>query len=412
MTTTTAAAAATTKAPQATLTAVLCFAVALLEGYDLQVISAAGPQLQKLLQLRPQQMGWLFSASLIGLAVGAIGGGWLADRYGRKPALIGSVLVLGMFTLATAYATSFENLIVIRILAGVGLGGAMPTLIALVAEVSGGHKTTSAVTTMICGQPLGGIVSALVGQTIAAKYGWQSLFVVGGVLTVLVVPLLMLGLPETKPATAGARSARMPTLQALFGEGRAPASLLLWAVFILTLALLSVLLSWTPLLVMGKGLPKPVGLNAIIAINVGGIVGGLVISRLIDRWGVRWPMLSLYVITGVSLYLFARVQSEAMLLLVAGFVGLGVLGAQFSLYGIAPRLYPLAGRGSGVGVAVAMGRIGSILGPVVIGGLISRGSTENEVVMVMAPVGLTAGVALVLLTLAARQALAAGARHR
>ncbi len=283
MTTTTAAARATTKAPQATLTAVLCFAVALLEGYDLQVISAAGPQLQKLLQLRPQQMGWLFSASLIGLAVGAIGGGWLADRYGRKPALIGSVLVLGMFTLATACATSFENLIVIRILAGVGLGGAMPTLIALVAEVSGGHKTTSAVTTMICGQPLGGIVSALVGQTIAAKYGWQSLFVVGGVLTVLVVPLLMLGLPETKPATAGARSARMPTLQALFGEGRAPASLLLWAVFILTLALLSVLLSWTPLLVMGKGLPKPVGLNAIIAINVGGIVGGLVISRLIDR---------------------------------------------------------------------------------------------------------------------------------
>jgi AAHS family 3-hydroxyphenylpropionic acid transporter len=263
---------------------------------------------------------------------------------------------------------------------------------------------------MICGQPLGGIVSALVGQTIAAKYGWQSLFVVGGALTVLVVPLLMLGLPETKPATAGARSARMPTLQALFGEGRAPASLLLWAVFILTLALLSVLLSWTPLLVMGKGLPKPVGLNAIIAINVGGIVGGLVISRLIDRWGVRWPMLSLYVITGVSLYLFARVQSETMLLLVAGFVGLGVLGAQFSLYGIAPRLYPLAGRGSGVGVAVAMGRIGSILGPVVIGGLISRGSTESETVMVMAPVGLTAGVALVLLTLAARQALAAGAR--
>jgi AAHS family 3-hydroxyphenylpropionic acid transporter len=408
--TTTTAAAATTKAPQATLTAVLCFAVALLEGYDLQVISSAGPYLVKLLQLRPQQMGWLFSASLIGLAAGAIGGGWLADRYGRKPALIGSVLVLGAFTLATAYANSFESLMVIRILAGVGLGGAMPTLIALVAEVSGGHKTTSAVTTMICGQPLGGIVSALVGQTIAAKYGWQSLFVVGGALTVLVVPLLMLGLPETKPATAGARSARMPTLQALFGEGRAPASLLLWAVFILTLALLSVLLSWTPLLVMGKGLPKPVGLNAIIAINVGGIVGGLVISRLIDRWGVRWPMLSLYVITGVSLYLFARVQSETMLLLVAGFVGLGVLGAQFSLYGIAPRLYPLAGRGSGVGVAVAMGRIGSILGPVVIGGLISRGSTESETVMVMAPVGLTAGVALVLLTLAARQALAAGAR--
>lgn len=393
-------------AGQATVTAILCFVVAALEGYDLQVIASAGPLLQKTMQLPPHMMGWLFSASLIGLAIGALAGGWIADRYGRKPTLVVSVLILGIFTFWTAYANSFENLLAVRILAGVGLGGAMPTLIALITEVAGSSKTTSAVTTIICGQPLGGIISALVGHTIAAKYGWQSLFLVGGGLTVLIVPLLMRWLPETRPAgTITLR--RMPLLEALFGNGRAPSSLLLWAVFILTLALLSVLLSWTPLLVMGKGLPKSVGLNVIIAINVGGIIGGLVISRLIDRFGVCRPMLALYLTIGVSLYFFAQMQTESMLLLVGAFVGIGTLGAQFSLYGIAPRLYPLAGRGSGVGVAVAMGRIGSILGPVVIGGLISRGSTENEAVLVMVPVGLLAGFVLFLLTLTASRALSA-----
>lgn len=389
------------------VTAALCFAVAVLEGYDLQVISAAGPQLRKAMSLGPEQMGWLFSASLIGLALGAILGGWIADRRGRKPVLVGSVLVLGVFTLASAYASSFDELLLIRVLAGAGLGGAMPTLIALMAEVAGSARATSTVTTIICGQPLGGIIAALVGQTVAARFGWQSLFLIGGGLTVLIAPLLLMGLPETGGAVNQAVRRRMPPVQALFGEGRAPASMLLWTVFILTLALLSVLLSWTPLLVMGKGLPRPVGLNAIIAINVGGILGGLVISRLIDRHGVRGPMVALYLITAISLYLFARMDSEALLLLAAGFVGIGVLGAQFSLYGIAPRLYPLEGRGTGVGVAVAMGRIGSILGPVVIGAALGGGTTESQAIMLMAPVGLAAGIVIVMLTLSARLALSA-----
>ena len=402
--------------PASRLTMPLCFLVAVLEGYDLQVISSAGPQLRAAMNLSPGQIGWFFSASLIGLAFGAIAGGWMADRFGRKPALIGSVLALGIFTVATAYAYNFESLLVIRILAGVGLGGAMPTLIALVAEVSGGGKTTSAVTTMICGQPTGGIISALVGQTIASHYGWQSLFLIGGALTILVAPLLVWGLPETKPGGSahgrgqgGGGAKALTTAQALFHDGRAAGTVLLWLAFIVTLALLSVLLSWTPLLVMGKGLPRFVGLNAIIALNVGGIIGGIAISRLIDRHGVRWPMLGLYLTTAASLFVFAHTQTPAALLLVAGLVGFGVLGAQFSLYGVAPRLYPLAGRGSGVGIAVAMGRIGSVLGPVLIGGFIGRGSSENQAVLVMAPVALIAGLLILALTTARKTDLEGGA---
>lgn len=383
----------------------LCFLVTVLEGYDLQVISSAAPHLMREMKLGPEQIGIFFSATLVGLAIGAVIGGWLADRIGRKSALVWSVVALGAFTLVTAAADSFGMVLFLRVMAGIGLGGAMPTLIALIAEVSGGRGTTSAVTTIICGQPTGGIISGLVGKYIAEAYGWESLFLFGGALTVLVAPLLLRFLPETKPGAghggAGAVQ-RMGTAEALFGEGRASSTIFLWLTFILTLALLSVLLSWTPILMMGKGYARPVGLNAIIAVNIGGIIGGLVISRLIDRVGIRWPMLALYALMAVGLYFFAHSQDFTVLMLLAGVVGFGVLGAQFSLYGVAPRLYPAAGRGSAVGVAVAMGRIGSILGPLLIGGLLKGGMSEDGAVLLMAPISLAAGICLFVMTARAR----------
>ena len=387
-------------------TMLLCFLVTVLEGYDLQIISSAGPHLKREMGLTPDQTGIFFSATLIGLAIGSILGGSIADRIGRKPALIWSVAALGAFTLLTSIATNFETILTLRILAGIGLGGAMPTLIALIAEVSGGRRTTSAVTTIIVGQPTGGIISALVGRTIAETYGWQSLFLVGGMLTVITIPLLMKQLPETKAASAhqleAAKANRMPTGEALFGQGRAVPTLLLWAIFILTLALLSILLSWTPLLVMGKGFERAIGLNAIIAINAGGIVGGVVISRMIDRFGVRWPMIGLYVLMTVGIYFFAQATAFGPLMGFAFLTGFAVLGAQFTLYGVTPQLYPKIGRGSAVGVAVAMGRIGSILGPIVVGGLLAAGSHEIEVLYRMVPVALVAGVALFVMTMTAK----------
>ena len=382
----------------------LCFLVAVLEGYDLQVISSAAPLLQKAMNLSPDKIGWFFSASLVGLAIGAIIGGWMADRTGRKPVLIASVLALGIFTIATAFAPNFEILMAIRVLAGVGLGGAMPTLIALMAEVTGGKRTTSAVTTMICGQPTGGIISAIVGKSVIAQFGWQSLFLVGGALTIIIVPILMRGLPETKPPSRNSHAAvpKMAVAEALFGGGRTAATLLLWLTFILTLALLSGLLAWTPLLVIGKGLPRAIGLNAVIAVNLGGIVGSLVLSRMIDRLGVRVPMLLGYGVMAISLYLFAHTQSVGMLMVVAALVGFSVLGTQFSLYGVAPQIYPLSGRGSGVGVAVALGRIGSVIGPVVIGSLMAARASENSVVLVLVPVALAAGIAIFLMTVVSR----------
>lgn len=386
-------------------TMILCFLVSVLEGYDLQIISSAGPVLQGQMGLSPAQTGLFFSATLIGLAFGAILGGRLADTIGRKPTLIWSVAALGLFTLLTALARNFETIVALRVLAGVGLGGAMPTLIALIAEISGGRKTTSAVTTIIVGQPLGGIISALTGRTMIESYGWQGLFVVGGLLTMLLVPMLWKALPESRqsgPGGTAPKGPRMAMMAALFAEGRALPSVLLWVIFILTLALLSICLSWTPILVMGKGFERETGLAAIMAINAGGIAGGVVMSRLIDRFGVRWPMIALYALMTLGIYLFAQAAEMTPLMITAFLVGFGVLGAQFTLYGVSPRLYPKAGRGAGVGVAVAMGRIGSIMGPIAVGSLLTGGASANQVLMIMAPVALASGVALFVLTMRAK----------
>lgn len=388
----------------------LCFLVSVLEGYDLQVISSAGPALQKVMKLSQGQIGFFLSATLIGLAIGAVLGGWLADRIGRKPVVIVSVAALGLFTFATALSSTYEMVVITRILAGIGLGGAMPTLIATMTELSAAEKTTSAVTTMIVGQPLGGIISGLAGRTMVTNFGWQSLFLVGGVLTVLTLPLLVRFLPETRRPGTTNLSDRMPATQALFGDGRAPATLLLWTAFILTLALLSILLGWTPLLVKSMGYPIPVGINAIIAINVGGIVGGVIASRAIDRLGVRVPMLVLYGLMAVGLFMFSRVDTSTGLMAAAFLVGLGVLGGQFTLYGVAPRVYPLQGRGSGVGFAVAMGRFGSVFAPIIVGLALGQGAQASQSIRAMVPVALVAGLALLALTIISNATLGAGRR--
>jgi MFS transporter, AAHS family, 3-hydroxyphenylpropionic acid transporter len=386
----------------------LCFLVAVLEGFDLQVIGMAAPQLRKALSLSPEQMGWAFSASLIGLAIGAVFGGWLADRVGRKPVLIWSVVGLGLFTLATAFVSDFPTLFVVRFAAGLALGGAMPNLIAIVSEAAVKGRITTSVALMFCGMPLGGVIVALAARFAAADLGWQSLFVMGGVLPLIAAPLLMWGLAETrsKPAADAVRPAYLSTL---FGKGRAATTLLLWFVFMLTLLLLSLLLNWTPSLIIAKGFEPSQAFYASMLLNLGSIIGSFTIGWFCDRIGVRTPMIFIYVGMAVILYLLSQAQTAGILLLLAFFAGFFVLGAQFALYGLAPRLYEPQSRGAGVGAAVAAGRLGAIVGPLVAGQLIGSGASGDEVVLVMAPIALLALAGLIALTVTAGSRL--GSQH-
>lgn len=387
---------------RARLTLWLCFAVAVLEGYDLQAMAIAGPAVRAAMRLDPSQLGIAFSASLIGLALGAAYGGKLADGIGRKRVLIVSLLGLGVMTVATALANDFRGLIVMRVLAGLAMGGVMPNLIAIASSASRGERATTKVAAMICGMPAGGVVASMIGFPLIARFGWQGLFVAGGVMTLVVIPFLLRYLSEPGAelrAVQASQAAPVSWRQSLFGAGRAVPTLLLWVLFIFTLAIFSTVAGWVPTLVVDKGLPAAVGYQSLLAMNVGGIAGALMLSASCDRWGVRPVMLTTYAAMAASLWLFSNASGAGAVLPLAGLVGFWMLGAQCALYGISPQIYPAASCGTGVGGAVAAGRIGSILGPIIAGYMMGQGTTANQLIFVMAPLAVLAG--LVLLALAA-----------
>jgi len=380
----------------------ICFLIAALESYDIQAFGVAAPKLSPEFHLGPAQLGWAASAAMIGLVLGAFAGGWIADRAGRKPVLIASVAAFGVFSVATAMTHTFPELLLARLATGLGFGGAMPNLIAVATEISRPARRAGTVTTMFCGMPAGGAVVSLIARYAGADLPWRTLFLIGGVAPLLLIPLVFLVLPETRPDHP--RDVDRRVLNALFGQGRAVATLLLWAAFMLTLVVLYLLLNWLPTLVIAKGLSPADGAAAAFSFNLVSIAGSLLLGFVVDRVGFRWPLALAYV--GLAAVMLAMGVSEdrGALLALSGAAGFLVLGAQYSLYAWAPILYPPQLRGWGSGAAVGVGRLGSIIGPLLAGQLREAGLSSGQVLGVTAPVILAAGAAAFALSFVARPA--------
>ena len=236
-----------------------CFLVALCEGIDLQAAGVAAGGLSREFLPTAAQKGLFFSASTFGLFVGAVFGGWLADRIGRKRVLVGSIAVFGVFSLLTPLAGSMDALTLARLLTGLGLGGALPNLIAFAAESSPLARRGGSIATMYIGMPFGGAIASLIILVVAVTH-WRVVFVVGGALPLALVPLMALFLPES-PALAGRVRSAVNThtadaLRELFGVGRVGRTLLLWLACFLALLTLYVMLSWLPTLLEGRGSSK------------------------------------------------------------------------------------------------------------------------------------------------------------
>lgn len=381
------------------LTVLLCLAVAVLEGFDIQVLGVAMPRLSPELGLEPMQKGWVFAFSNIGLVIGASIGGWLADRLGRRPVFTGAVLAFGVFTLATALVQTPLQLCAVRLLAGLGFGAAMPNMMAVAAEISAPGRRAFTTAAMFCGMPLGGGISALLTQLLPPDFDWRTLFLIGGVLPLLLVPVLHRFLPETLPIATeqAARAPRKPLREVLFGQGRAVPSLLLWCIFLPTLVALYLILNWLPTLVEAKGFSKAVAPQASIAFNFASVIGALVIGWVVDRFGGRWVLAFAYACVIVGLFQLGAATDLNSVLWLSAAVGFFLMGANYSLYGVATAYYPTAIRGTGSGVAVGVGRVGSVLGPLVPGLLLQGGMSAADVIVLMAPATAVAGLAVFVL---------------
>ncbi len=373
----------------------VCFLIAAVEGYDIQAFGVAAPRMVPELGLNPGQQGWAGSAAMFGLVLGAFAGGWLADRFGRKPVLLGAVAAFGVFSLLTAAAHSYEALLWARFATGLGFGGAMPNLIAVAVEISKPERRAATVAAMFCGMPVGGAISALIARLAGDGLDWRSIFVAGGVVPLLLLPVILRLLPETRPPHDPSADRHLG--RALFAERRAAPTLLIWAAFMMTLVVLYLALNWLPTLVVDKGHPASEGFMAAMVFNIAGAAGSIMVGAVADRLGWRWPLAVVYVALAGAMAGLAATDAPLAILALSGAAGFLVMGAQFSLYAVAPMLYPAHLRAAGAGAAIAVGRLGSIAGPLIAGELRNAGASPGQVFLSMAPVALTAAILLVAL---------------
>lgn len=388
----------TTHAGAGTRALALVFLAAMIEGFDLQAAGVAAPKLGPAFGLAPNQMGLFFSSATFGLIFGALAGGIIADRWGRRAGLALALVMFGLFSIGTAWAGTFEHLVIMRFLTGVGLGGALPNLISIAAESVTPDRRGRAVAIMYAGVPLGGAVASLVAM-MGLHEDWQSIFLVGGILPLLlVVPLYILMPPfrVTRDRTVAASR-----WQALFAPGTTANTLLLWAAFFFGLVVVYLLLNWLPQLLVSLGFERGQASMVQILFNIGGAVGSVVGGRLLDgeRPALSGAGMFAALIAAIALLASVPGGNVAAALAAGTLVGATLLGAQALLYGIAPQCYPAEVRGTGVGLAVSVGRLGSIAGPLFAGVLLASGMGPQQLLFTILPVAAICGLGTVALIL-------------
>lgn len=362
-------------------------------------MGVAAPRMRAEFMLDNAQMAWAFSAAILGTLPGAILGGRFADIIGRKKILIFSILLFGIMSLLTAYAANFSLLLLIRFCTGLGMGGALPMMITLASEaVPDQHKGT-AVSVMYSGIPFGGLLTSVVAMSLAGDAEWRHIFYIGGIAPILLIPLIMRFLPESNDYLQRKVQAQQttPFFEVLFAKERRMSTIQLWISFFCTLVVLYFLLNWLPLLMGAQGLSKLQANYVQMGYNVGGILGSILMGVLLDKLRMSFVIKLIYLGILFSLCCLAISPTVALLALSAVGCGLFIVGGQSALYGLAAMYYPTEMRGTGVGAAVAIGRIGSFAGPLMAGFLLSLGQSSTIVIGSSIPVILIAAISALLL---------------
>jgi AAHS family 3-hydroxyphenylpropionic acid transporter len=378
----------------------LCFLAAVVEGIDIIAFGLAAPEVRNVLGLSTDQIAVTASANMAAFIVGALAAGRASDRVPRQYVLVAAMICMGVFSLATATAGSFEILLLYRTLTGVGLGAAMPMFIALAAESGPPAGRMARVSVMLSGSPLGGIIASLF---VATAWGadWRAIFVLGGLAPILLAPFLIKGIrvhPETETAAPDAAVPPRSPLRGMFQDGLAVLTGLLWLGLLANQVLTYTMFAWLPILLRDLGLERWQASVAMGVFMASAVVGNIGIARFVGGAG-RWVAVGAVSLgTVVSLLAFgAPGHSFWTLVFVSGLAGMFILSATVLLYGLAADLYPISIRGSGVGAATAVGRGGAIGGPLLAGALLGLGATTATLMPALSPFALIGGVAAVLL---------------
>jgi MFS transporter, AAHS family, 4-hydroxybenzoate transporter len=418
---------------------ILCAIALMLDGFDNQAIAYVAPALQAALHLRRGALGSVFTASVVGVALGSIVIGPFADRFGRTKILIFTLLFFAIFTGPVARSTNIPELMTLRFFAGLGLGAVIPLVIVLCSEYAPSRHRAKMVTLMLCGYATGAICGGFVAVYFVPRFGWASVFYIGATLPVFLAIALSFWMPESirfltlRPGASvriaailnkinpelefgpntrfymagqdhGATGPRQAgQLKQLFMENRADATLLLWACLFMNLIALNFLNNWLPTLVIELGVPTQQALRAATALQFGGICGIATMGFLADRFGYYKVLTAVFLIGWAAVGLIGFVGASLVALIptiaVSGFV---VVGSQMTLGALSATLYPTRIRATGSSWAFGVARLLSIVGPLAGGVMLAARWPLSEIFVTAAVPMLIAAIAVIFLARAAR----------
>jgi len=403
-----------------------CALIIICDGYDLAVAGIALPSIMKDMGVTAQNAGFMVSSALFGMMFGAITLGTLADRIGRRWAIALCIALFSVFTAAAGFTHDPYVFSALRFMAGLGIGGVMPNVVAQMTEYSPRKIRATMVTLMFSGYAVGGMLAAILGKGLIEQYGWQSVFLAAGV-PVLLIPFVLKSMPESMPflvkqgrldelkATllrldpgyrfqagdsyalpAADRAAGAPVGK-LFHDGRAFSTIMFWIAFFMCLFMVYALSSWLTKLMAGAGYSLGSALTFVLVLNFGAVIGAVGGGWLADRFHIKYVLVAMYALAAVSITMLGYPVSTPVLFLLVGLAGASTIGTQIVTYAYAGQFYPSAIRSTGIGWASGVGRSGAILAPIVIGTLVGMALPlqQNFIAIAIPAIVATIAVALI-----------------
>ncbi|RZF26514.1 MFS transporter [Paraburkholderia sp. UYCP14C] len=389
----------------------ICIVLNMLDGFDVLAMAFTASSISADWHLNGKQLGLLLSAGLFGMAGGSLFLAPWADRVGRRPVIL---LCLGMISggmLLSAGAPGIVSLAALRAITGIGIGGMLASLNVITSEYSSNRWRSAAISLQVTGYPIGATIGGSIAGALLMHYGWRSVFVFGTLVTAVMIPFVLVRLPESldfliakrgtgaltklnallaklgheavaelpQPLTPTDGAATQSKFRSLFVGSLALQTLMIWASFFLVMLCFYFVLSWTPKLLVSAGLSAQQGITGGVLLNVGGVVGGVLFGFISSRIRLKpllWTSLALTSALMLCFGMFASTLTVAFV--IAMLIGAGIFACMAGLYAFAPLLYPAETRVTGMGWSIGIGRVGAVLAPLAAGALVDAGWTTGS----------------------------------
>lgn len=387
---------------------ILCFLVALFDGFDTQVVAYTGPAIAKAFAMSPTDMSYIFIAGTLGMAFGAMGLGVIGDRLGRRTAILGSIVLFSVFSLAIAFAQSPTQIVILRFLTGLGMGGATPVLLAMAAEYSPKRLRATVLTCVLMGLPGGAMIGGLLASGWLPVLGWQGIYIVGGALPMVVLVACAFTLPESaqflvsrgqpedlrrarglvgrftgKTVVEDARfvvptSISKGSVKALFAREFRTSTIAIWAIYLFNWIGWFMFLLWLPTVLTRGGLEQSSAALGTVIANASFIIYAIPLSIFLPRFDIRRTLTVMLVIgIAICVGLSAAGTNWTLVFILVAAAGFGIGGQQIALNYLISSTYPTELRATGTGWAIGIGRMGAVAGSALGGWMLQAGGISG-----------------------------------